>query len=577
MIQIAHNATDARIINAPKQALVEINRVLSYQVAGPEHMAACRSGSWSGTSSFLTWGKEAGTGHFPAGFVPLVCRAMRKIGLEVQLISKPLPPPLGPERPEVDAFGYSERYDYQPETVEALLRHGKMIAQVATGGGKSRICRMVYRRINRPTLFLTTRGILMYQMRDAVVGMGEEVAVLGDGEWGIKYRKADGSEGRRATKFCVGMVQTLTQRLEQHDEKAELLALRQRRANQLAKIVDEAKLKLKKDGVLPHLIGQRTDELARREAERLDVTPEEIANIKVSVARHNKLRTATIEFLQRFEVVIAEEAHELSGDGFFTVMAHLKNAHYRLALTATPFMKDDEEANMRLLASCGPVAVRVTEQLLIERGILAKPYFKWLKLDETRKPKGLTRSTPWQKAYTLGIVNFEHRNKLICAELLRAKMYGLNGLVLVQHKAHGHVLKEMLTRFGMRCAFIDGDSSQPERQAELTKLANGSLDVLIGSTILDVGVDVPSIGMIVLAGGGKAEVALRQRIGRGLREKKNGLPNYAFIVDAFDEFNNHLKSHCGDRQAVIKGTPGFGENIVADFDYAGLGFSRKTA
>ena len=42
--------------------------------------------------------------------------------------------------------------------------------------------------------------------------------------------------------------------------------------------------------------------------------------------------------------------------------------------------------------------------------------------------------------------------------------------------------------------------------------------------ILDVGVDVPSVGCIILAGGGKAEVANRQRIGRGLRAKKLG-PN----------------------------------------------------
>ncbi|MBH8434009.1 hypothetical protein I8Q59_09430, partial [Acinetobacter baumannii] len=42
--------------------------------------------------------------------------------------------------------------------------------------------------------------------------------------------------------------------------------------------------------------------------------------------------------------------------------------------------------------------------------------------------------------------------------------------------------------------------------------------------LLDGGVDVPAVGLIILAGGGKAEVALRQRIGRGLRAKKFG-PN----------------------------------------------------
>jgi superfamily II DNA or RNA helicase len=570
MIQIAYNAVDARILNADKAAKLEVHRLLSYSVQGSEHMPSFQSGSWNGKSSFFNFEK----GHFPAGFVNMVSRGLQAAGHEVQLVAKPAPDPLGPERPEVDAFGYTERYDYQPITVDRLVQHKQIIAQVATGGGKSRICRMAYRRIARPTLFVTTRGILMYQMRDAVVEMGEEVAVLGDGEWGIPYVKADGSDGRRISKFCVGMVQTLSQRLESKTLEGEKTALEQRRNTAFAKKIDALRTKLKADKVLPHLIGTRVNELLKREAPGA-VTDEEIAQLKTKVVRHEKMRLATISILERFELVIAEEAHETSGTGFYEVMAACKNAHYRLALTATPFMKDDEEANMRLLASCGPVAIKITEKMLIDRGILAKPYFKFLKLDEARKPRDLLRSTPWQRAYSSGIVNNEHRNKLMCVEVLRGMKYGLNAMMLVQHKAHGGVLKKILECAGVRVEFIDGDSDQATRQDCLNRLGCGQLDVLIGSTILDVGVDVPSIGMIVLAGGGKAEVALRQRIGRGLREKKSG-PNVALVIDVYDEFNNHLKGHSGERQTIIKGTPGFVENIVADFDYAALGFTRKS-
>lgn len=101
--------------------------------------------------------------------------------------------------------------------------------------------------------------------------------------------------------------------------------------------------------------------------------------------------------------------------------------------------------------------------------------------------------------------------------------------------------------------------------------------MLIGSTILDVGVDVPAVGMVILAGGGKAEVALRQRIGRGLREKKNGLPNIALVVDFEDLGNNHLRDHARQRKAIIEATPGFREGILRpgeDFDYAVLGLMR---
>jgi superfamily II DNA or RNA helicase len=80
-------------------------------------------------------------------------------------------------------------------------------------------------------------------------------------------------------------------------------------------------------------------------------------------------------------------------------------------------------------------------------------------------------------------------------------------------------------------------------------------------------VDVPAVGMIVIASGGKAEVATRQRIGRGLRAKKNAA-NICFVVDFNDKFNKHTKKHYKTRLKIIEETPGFAEGIVPDFDYS---------
>jgi superfamily II DNA or RNA helicase len=279
-----------------------------------------------------------------------------------------------------------------------------------------------------------------------------------------------------------------------------------------------------------------------------------------------------IKILDFFEFVILEEAHEVSGNAFFDILRHCRNAHYRLSLTATPFMKDSQEANMRLMASSGPVAIRISEKFLIDRGILAKPYFKFVKLND--KPKALYRSTPWQRAVKVGIVENELRNKHIVAETIRAVRYGLPVMILVQQQDHGKILNAMLEAAGIRSAYIFGEHEQTERKAVLAALKAAKLQVVIGSTILDVGVDVPAVGLVVLAGGGKAEVALRQRIGRGLREKKGGLPNVCFVLDFDDSHNNHLKSHAKTRQHIIRTTEGFGENVVADFPYVDVGLKK---
>ena len=152
-------------------------------------------------------------------------------------------------------------------------------------------------------------------------------------------------------------------------------------------------------------------------------------------------------------------------------------------------------------------------------------------------------------------------------------------MILIQQKAHGHLLRQLLHENQVRARFIDGDNNQDERKSALKQLASGEIDALIGSTILDVGVDVPAVGMVILGGGGKAEVALRQRIGRGLRAKKKG-PNIALIVDFFDEHNRYLKDHSTQRLAIIKETEGFGENLLPDgqdFDYQALGLARGPA
>jgi superfamily II DNA or RNA helicase len=278
------------------------------------------------------------------------------------------------------------------------------------------------------------------------------------------------------------------------------------------------------------------------------------ADQKRQLAIQAKVRT----LLSKYEVVILEEAHEASGDSYYGIMSYCVNAHYRLALTATPFMKDDAEDNMRLMACVGPIGIKVTEEQLINKGILAKPFFKYI---DNPPPAKVKRTTSWQRAYKLGIVECAERNKLVVSEAAKMKKIGLTGIILVQHTRHGDILKKIINANGLKALFIRGESTREERQLALDKLGRGDIDVLIGTSILDVGVDVPSVGYVILAGGGKAEVNLRQRIGRCLRRKKAG-PNISFVIDFADKHNTHTRDHGLQRRYIVENTKGFGENII---------------
>lgn len=358
---------------------------------------------------------------------------------------------------------------------------------VTHNSGKSRIAKLAFMRLGRPTLFLTTRSVLMYQMAESFEQMRRKVGVMGDGVF----------EPRRGCN--VAMVQTIAARLKN------------------------------------------------------EATREQMLNI-----------------LSVFEMVILEEAHESGGNEYYEILSACKNAHYRLALTATPFMRQDEEANMRLMAVAGPIGIEVTEEQLINSGILATPYFKIVPTTPVPKVK---RTSSWLRAYEYGIIKNEGRNGHIVFEVKRATAMNLPAMVLIQRKEHGQILEKMMTAAGIRAKFIFGENSQDERKKALKQLGNGELQCLIGSTILDVGVDVPSVGLVVLAGGGKAEVAHRQRIGRGLRAKKKG-PNVALVVDFDDSINSHLKEHAVTRENILRTTPGFAERILppgVDFDFKKLG------
>lgn len=499
MIQIAATAVNAKLYNADRDTRLAVSNLLSYLVEGAEHSDAYRMGRWDGRSTFYDFKRDV----FPAGFVNMVYSFLVKRGLQVQIVRKPLPAPKGPIAPKVDSFPEDPRYAYQQDTVDRLVRHGQMVARVATGGGKSRIAKLAYARIRRPTMFLTTRSVLMYQMRDAFADMGLTVGVIGDGEYTPR------------TGVNVAMVQTLQARLAPVDRK---------------------------------------DPDYRRKAH---------------------MRQKTIDFLSMLELVILEEAHEAGGNGYFEILSLCKSSYYRLALTATPFMRDDDEANMRLMAVSGPIGITITEKQLIDSGILATPYFKFI--DTPSYPGTLFRNTSWPRCYTLGVVTNEIRNGIIVAEALKAVQHSLTCMILVQRTAHGKELNQALRAKGVRSVFIHGKHEQEQRQSALTAVKEGKIQVIIGSTILDVGVDVPAVGMVILAGAGKAEVGLRQRIGRGLRAKKDG-PNVAFIVDFTDSKNSYLHTHARTRQLIIESTPGFRERILpSGRDFPWSMFDTKAA
>lgn len=413
----------------------------------------------------------------------------------------------------------------------------------------TRIAKLIYARFQRPTIFLTTRQVLMYQCKEDIENtMGIKCGIIGDGH-PIEF-----SDG-----FTVAMVQSIAAWSKVLNLNHEIKLAIQADSKTVTSRVKRAKTQIEKmnldKAAAAATLKQATEKITGSMRSTKQLTDE----VTAAVNAHNQRAHQVVRDLARYEVVISEEAHESGGDSYYRVMRMMKNAMWRCALTGSPLMSEEMESNLRLIALNGNIGIHISEEELINKGILSKPYFKFVKMP--REGAFGFAFEKWPKCYVEGIVENQLRNQYALRYIALAYQYRLPCLVLIQRVSHGKWLKKAIKQYiGIDADFISGESSHKERKAALDKVSR-ECGVLIGSTILDVGVDVPMMGMLINLGGYKDEAGTRQRFGRVLRRKPI---NISFIVDFLDAHNNTLNSHSHKRMSIVKTTPGFSNGIVPD-------------
>jgi superfamily II DNA or RNA helicase len=157
----------------------------------------------------------------------------------------------------------------------------------------------------------------------------------------------------------------------------------------------------------------------------------------------------------------------------------------------------------------------------------------------------------YQLAYKLGIINNSFRNKLI--ELLTEKLVALkNGpvLIIVSEIDHGEILQSGLQNLGIPSKFIYGDKTMDERQEIFDLIKNNQSPVLIGTQLLDTGIDIPNLKYLIYVSGGKSIRQVLQRIGRMLRKTAN--KKTTTIFDLQDHTTNILYKQAQARVKIYQ-------------------------
>jgi superfamily II DNA or RNA helicase len=165
----------------------------------------------------------------------------------------------------------------------------------------------------------------------------------------------------------------------------------------------------------------------------------------------------------------------------------------------------------------------------------------------------------FQQAYTAEIVENGIRNMRI-ARIVQGKdplvgpMEGAT-LVLVKQVKHGRLLQRALPG----SEFLSGRDSGSDRLRVFNAIRAGVTDVLVATTIADLGLDLPALRNLVLAAGGKSTTRHLQRIGRVARPYPG--KSFARVVDLDDgHIHDWFKKQAKLRRKIEKAE--WGESAV---------------
>lgn len=250
------------------------------------------------------------------------------------------------------------------------------------------------------------------------------------------------------------------------------------------------------------------------------------------------------QYMDYFGLVILDECH-IAVRNLSTIEQILTRiiAPYRIALTATP--PDTLEQEIILHGLFGPVLDEVSMEEATELGILAPVK---LRLIPVPRCKDIINLTKYSDIYETGIVNYNLRNKIICNEAVNLVEEEKTLIIFINHIQHGENIYKLLSNTDCSVYFVKGDVSGDERERIKKKIQNKEIDICIASSVWTEGVNIPSLGGIIIAGSGKSAIRLVQSIGRGMRAHVG--KDECILIDLIDK-GKYISEHFCERLTIF--------------------------
>jgi superfamily II DNA or RNA helicase len=283
------------------------------------------------------------------------------------------------------------------------------------------------------------------------------------------------------------------------------------------------------------------------------------------------------EFQKQFSgkgCVLTDEIHLWGAETFQkTTMTYFGQCERKYGMTATLFRSDSKEILYH--AVMGECIANYSYSDAIKSGWIVPATIRFQRLERAIQ---LTR---WEvknwhgKAGRRGgkqkaiVYNTERNNKIVqnTNELMKE---GRATIVFVDTEEHADVLER---HHGLDLPLVwSGNKLRYELLKEFTE---GGIDGIIGTTMIDIGVDIPRASGAVMCSGGKSPVRYYQRIGRLLRPyptAETNIKENAIVYDFIDNGCSVVEDHALLRARILADEPAF--TVQTDSDLFAMRVGR---
>lgn len=290
---------------------------------------------------------------------------------------------------------------------------------------------------------------------------------------------------------------------------------------------------------------------------------------KVDTLKQRIKYASEFKMFDNYIVVNVDETHKSRGSSISNIIDACKNWKYKLGLSGTAKISEDYSDFYKIQEKVGPLVMTLSAKYLIEHGYspnvsIRMVYLTYNKdnsaaqeyIKMRKSPDDIKRMYKDNKEYGKEMLTIEKGIIFDSIERLNlissmVKKFGKNTLILFSDvkNEYGRNICNKLKEWNKDTFYIDGgiESDQRDEFKDAMEYNEGVIIVASFGTF-STGIDLKNVHHIIFAETTKAEITIRQSIGRGMRKLAN--KNKVTIWDLVDKLDGYSVRHSEVRENI---------------------------